>query len=146
RQPSDGRTGGHRTTHTHPDQVINTSRTAGEAHSHAMRDLIDARDWLTVFILPAYAPELNAVEYLWAHVKRSLANLANVALDQLEAVVRNRLSDCSTAPTSSTASSPGPDSPSTSHRHHLERRGQYRRRKNVQPDWTVQTDEITVEP
>ncbi|MFH8387443.1 transposase [Kitasatospora sp. NPDC018058] len=56
--------------------------------SHAMRDFINARDWLTVFILPAYAPELNAVEYLWAHVKRSLANLA---LDRLETLVRNRL-------------------------------------------------------
>lgn len=44
-----------------------------------------------MFILPSYAPELNAVEYLWAHVKRSLANLATVALDQLEALVRNRL-------------------------------------------------------
>ncbi|MFF2546532.1 transposase [Kitasatospora sp. NPDC058063] len=59
--------------------------------SHAVRDLISARDWLTVLILPAYAPELNAVEYLWAHVKRSLANLASVALDRLEALVRNRL-------------------------------------------------------
>ncbi|MFF4795639.1 transposase [Streptomyces sp. NPDC001276] len=59
--------------------------------SHAMRDLIDARDWLTVFVLPAYAPELNAVEYLWAHVKRSLANLTSVALDRLAALVRNRL-------------------------------------------------------
>jgi putative transposase len=36
-------------------------------------------------------PELNAVEYLWAHVKHSLANLASVALDRLEALVRNRL-------------------------------------------------------
>jgi putative transposase len=43
------------------------------------------------FILPAYAPELNAVEYLWAHVKHTLANLAGVALDRLEALVRNRL-------------------------------------------------------
>ncbi|MDJ0347387.1 transposase [Streptomyces sp. H10-C2] len=59
--------------------------------SHAMRDLINARDWLTVCTLPAYAPELNAVEYLWAHVKHSLANLASVALDRLETFVRNRL-------------------------------------------------------
>ncbi|MFF3518421.1 transposase [Streptomyces sp. NPDC002573] len=59
--------------------------------SHAMRDLIDARDWLTVFALPAYAPELNAVEYLWAQVKRSLGNLSSVALDRLAALVRNRL-------------------------------------------------------
>jgi transposase len=58
---------------------------------HTMRALIDARDWLTVYILPAYAPDLNPVEWLWAHVKRSLANLASVALDRLEALVRNRL-------------------------------------------------------
>ena len=30
--------------------------------SGAMRELIAARDWLTVFQLPAYAPELNPVE------------------------------------------------------------------------------------
>ena len=59
--------------------------------SHVMRDLIEAREWLTVFTLPGYAPELNAVEYLWAHVKHSLANLADVALDRLETLVRNRL-------------------------------------------------------
>ncbi|MEU3466268.1 transposase [Streptomyces sp. NPDC006733] len=59
--------------------------------SRTMRDLIDQRDWLTVFLLPAYSPELNPVEGLWAHVKRSLANLASVALDRLEALVRNRL-------------------------------------------------------
>jgi putative transposase len=59
--------------------------------SHAMCELVAARDWLTVYILPAYAPDLNPVEWLWAHVKRSLANLASVALDELEAVVRNRL-------------------------------------------------------
>ncbi|MEV6535784.1 transposase [Streptomyces sp. NPDC051639] len=59
--------------------------------SRAMRKMIDERDWLTVFLLPAYSPELNPVEGLWAHVKRSLANLASVALDRLEALVRNRL-------------------------------------------------------
>ena len=30
--------------------------------SHAMRQLIAARPWLTVYQLPAYAPELNPVE------------------------------------------------------------------------------------
>ncbi|MET8631046.1 transposase [Kitasatospora sp. NPDC004669] len=59
--------------------------------SHAMRELIAEREWLTVFLLPGYAPELNPVEGLWAHVKRSLANLHSVALDRLEALVRNRL-------------------------------------------------------
>ncbi|MFF3632219.1 transposase [Streptomyces sp. NPDC002164] len=58
--------------------------------SHAMRELIDQREWLTVFLLPAYSPDLNPVEWVWAHVKHSLANLAVVALDRLEALVRNR--------------------------------------------------------
>ncbi|XIG79574.1 DDE endonuclease [Streptomyces sp. SGAir0957] len=59
--------------------------------SRRMRELIDARQWLTVFLLPAYSPDLNPVEGVWAHVKRSLANLAVVALDRLEVLVRNRL-------------------------------------------------------
>ncbi|MFF1792550.1 transposase [Kitasatospora sp. NPDC058243] len=58
---------------------------------HVMRELIAARDRLTVFTLPACAPGLNPVEFLWAHAKRSLANLATAALDRLEALVRNRL-------------------------------------------------------
>jgi putative transposase len=59
--------------------------------SHATRELIAEREWLTVFLLPAYSPDLNPVEWVWAHVERSLANLAVVALDRLEALVRNRL-------------------------------------------------------
>ena len=59
--------------------------------SHAMRELIAQRTWLTVFLLPAYSPDLNPVEWVWAHVKRSLANLAVVALDRLETLVCNRL-------------------------------------------------------
>ncbi len=59
--------------------------------SRRMRDLVDERAWLTVFLLPAYSPDLNPVEWVWAHVKRSFANLAVIALDRLEALVRNRL-------------------------------------------------------
>ncbi|WSA96010.1 transposase [Streptomyces sp. NBC_01795] len=53
--------------------------------SHAMRELIAEREWLTEFLLPAYSPHLDSVEGVWAHVKRSLANLAVAALDRLEA-------------------------------------------------------------
>ncbi|MET8289496.1 transposase [Streptomyces sp. NPDC005132] len=60
-------------------------------NTHVSRAMRDERNWLTVFLLPAYSPELNPVEGLWAHVKRSLANLATVALDRLETLVRNRL-------------------------------------------------------
>ncbi|MEU1459036.1 transposase [Streptomyces avermitilis] len=38
--------------------------------SHAIRELITERAWLTVFLLPAYSPDLNSVEWVWAHVKR----------------------------------------------------------------------------
>lgn len=44
-----------------------------------------------MFLLPASSPDLNPVEWVWAHVKRSLAGLAAVALDRFEALVRNRL-------------------------------------------------------
>ncbi|MFB7600716.1 transposase, partial [Streptomyces sp. NPDC056160] len=59
--------------------------------SHVMGELIAEREWLTVFLLPAYSPDLNPVEWVEAHVKRSLANLAVVALDRLETLVRNRI-------------------------------------------------------
>uniref|UniRef100_UPI00389A3C9F transposase n=1 Tax=Streptomyces fagopyri TaxID=2662397 RepID=UPI00389A3C9F len=56
--------------------------------SRRMRDLVAERERLTVFLLPAYSPDLNPVEWVWTHVKRSLAVMA---LDRLEALVRNRL-------------------------------------------------------
>ena len=45
------------------------------ARQPPMRELIAARLWLTVYQLPPYAPELNPVEGVWSHLKRSLANL-----------------------------------------------------------------------
>ena len=62
--------------------------------SAAMTELLQARDWLTVYQLPPYAHELNPVELVWSHLKRSLANLANLAkrnLPQLTALVKTRL-------------------------------------------------------
>jgi hypothetical protein len=60
--------------------------------SPAMRELITARNWLTVFQLPAYyAPELNPVEPVGSHLKRSLANLVKHDLDQLTSLVKTRL-------------------------------------------------------
>jgi transposase len=42
------------------------------------------RDWLTVEQLPAYAPELNAVEYLWANLKNlELANRPTTSLAEV---------------------------------------------------------------
>lgn len=57
----------------------------------AMRALIATRAWLTVFRLPAYAPDLNPTEGVWAHLKKSLANLAACNTDQLAALVKTRL-------------------------------------------------------
>jgi putative transposase len=59
--------------------------------SRAMRQLIAARSWLTVFQLPAYAPELNPVEGAWSSLKRSLANLTKQGIDQLVMLVKARL-------------------------------------------------------
>jgi putative transposase len=59
--------------------------------SREMAALIAARPWLTVFRLPPYAHELNPVELTWAHLKRSLANLAKRDIGQLTALVKTRL-------------------------------------------------------
>jgi putative transposase len=59
--------------------------------SGAMADLVAARDWLTVCRLPPYAHELNPVEPVWSHLKRSLANLAKRNLSQLTALIKTRL-------------------------------------------------------
>jgi hypothetical protein len=53
--------------------------------SHKMRSHLDAqRHWLTVERLPAYAPELNPVEYLWANLKGG--ELANGTADTIAQV------------------------------------------------------------
>ena len=53
--------------------------------SHRMRAYLDSqRDWLTAERLPAYAPELNPVEYLWANLKDvELANLPTTTLAEV---------------------------------------------------------------
>ncbi|MEU9150530.1 transposase [Streptomyces sp. NPDC048417] len=59
--------------------------------SRAMHGLASARLWLTIYQLPPYAPELNPVEGVWFHQKRSLANLTKHSLDQLTTLVKTRL-------------------------------------------------------
>ena len=59
--------------------------------SRAMRELIAARAWLTVFQLPSYASELNPVEPVWSNLKRSLANLTKHNIGQLTALIKSRL-------------------------------------------------------
>jgi transposase len=59
-------------------------------HRRAMRQfLARQRDWLVVEYLPAYAPELNPVEGLWANLKRvELANLLAGSVDDLARAAR----------------------------------------------------------
>jgi transposase len=59
--------------------------------SAAMAEIIAARPWLAVYRLPPYAHELNPVEPVWAHLKRSLANLTKHTITELTALVKTRL-------------------------------------------------------
>jgi transposase len=59
--------------------------------SQAMAALVAARPWLTVFRLPPYAHELNPVEPVWSHLKRSLANLTKHNITELTVLVKTRL-------------------------------------------------------
>ena len=59
--------------------------------SEAMQGFIDSHDWLTVYQLPTYAPELNWCEGAWAHAKRGLGNLAARGIDQLATTVKTLL-------------------------------------------------------
>lgn len=60
--------------------------------SRKMRQFTEANSgWLTVFRLPGYAPDLNAVEGAWSSMKSGLGNHAATTLDELEALVRSRL-------------------------------------------------------
>ena len=59
--------------------------------SAAMTRLIKARGWLTIYQLPPYAHELDPVELVWSHLKRSLANLAKRNLPQLTTLIKSRL-------------------------------------------------------
>lgn len=65
---------------------------ASTHHARALREFCDRNaDWLTVHRLPPYAPELNPVEGVWAHLKKSLANLAPRSIEDLAPLVKARL-------------------------------------------------------
>ena len=56
-----------------------------------MAEMVAAQPWLTVFRLPPYAHQLNPVEPVWSHLKRSLANLTKHSIAELNALVKTRL-------------------------------------------------------
>jgi putative transposase len=59
--------------------------------STAMRQLITTRQWLRVYELPGYAPELNPAENVWSSLRRGLANLAAGTVTDLAHTAKNRL-------------------------------------------------------
>ncbi|HUY44149.1 MAG TPA: transposase [Streptosporangiaceae bacterium] len=60
--------------------------------SATMRKFVSSHpDWLTEVRLPACAPDLNPAEGVWANMKNGLGNLAARDVDQLAAIIRNRL-------------------------------------------------------
>ncbi|MEU9704488.1 transposase [Streptomyces sp. NPDC047981] len=72
---------------------------ASTHHAKALRDFCDRNsDWLTIIKLPPYAPDLNPVEGVWAHLKNSLANLAPRTIDGLTPLLKNRLRDIQRRP------------------------------------------------
>jgi transposase len=86
-RPPKGRTWGRRGR----TPVVKVTGGSWKTVSRAMRKLVAARDWLTVFQLPPYASELNPVESVWSHLKRSLANLVKRTLSELTVMVKTRL-------------------------------------------------------
>ncbi|WP_433397183.1 transposase [Streptomyces sp. CA-146814] len=52
----------------------------------ALREFAASRDWLTIYYLPPYAPDLNPVEGIWALLRRGW--LSNVAFSTLEHLVQ----------------------------------------------------------
>ena len=61
--------------------------------SRLVRDYVDSTEGaIQLAFLPAYAPELNPVEYLWAWLKRhALANFCPDGLDELATTARSKL-------------------------------------------------------
>ncbi|WP_317633732.1 transposase [Streptomyces sp. Je 1-4] len=74
-----------------------------------LREFIAANaDWLTVFQLPPYAPDLNPQEGAWSLVTRDIGNFAAADLGQITRAVSTGSSRSSTVRTWSTAASPAP--------------------------------------
>lgn len=56
-----------------------------------MRAFVERHDWLTVYQLPPYAPELNPAKGVWANLKGAFGNLAAHSVDELTALIRSHL-------------------------------------------------------
>jgi hypothetical protein len=61
-------------------------------HATVIQEFVAEHDWLTVYWLPSYAPELNPTEGIWSYLKGGvLANLVAQGLDHLISVVKTAL-------------------------------------------------------
>ena len=49
------------------------------------------KEWLRIYRMPAYAPELNPAEGIWSLLKRAMANFAAPGLDHLVRIVKRKL-------------------------------------------------------
>ncbi|MFD9825507.1 transposase [Streptomyces violascens] len=62
---------------------------------HLQQELFDFeaehKDWLTIFHLPPYAPEINPQEGIWSLLKRALADFAAADLVHLTRVIKRQL-------------------------------------------------------
>ncbi len=69
-------------------------------HSRRVREYLDSLDgYIEIAFLPAYAPDLNPVEYLWAWLKRyAMANYCPNNLRQLQTTARNQLRSAQKCP------------------------------------------------
>jgi hypothetical protein len=57
-----------------------------------LREFFEANaDWLTVFQLPTYAPDINPQEGIWSLVKRDIGHLAAADLGQITRAVKRKL-------------------------------------------------------
>ncbi|GAA3441922.1 hypothetical protein Pve01_68390 [Planomonospora venezuelensis] len=57
-----------------------------------MRAWIAAQDdWLLVYRLPPYAPDLNPAEGIWSNLRTKLLNFTVHGIDQLTTLIRSRL-------------------------------------------------------
>jgi transposase len=68
--------------------------------SRLVRDYVDSTEGhIQISFLPAYAPELNPVEYLWAWLKRhALANFCPDTLPELQHTARSKLKSAQRRP------------------------------------------------
>ncbi|MBK3564718.1 transposase [Streptomyces sp. MBT62] len=58
--------------------------------AYGMRQFIDRQDWLTVYQLPSYAPDLNPVEGIWPLLRRGwLSNTAFTTPEHLIQTIRH---------------------------------------------------------